>query len=67
MGVDLDAERVEVPDTPNLLNSQQMDKLRELVDPLAPCDDLGISLYPSTCMAVESFIISCIATYRATS
>ena len=64
MGVDLDAERVEVPDTPNPLNAEQMDELRELVNPLAPGDDLGISLYARTCMAVQSFI-SYIATYSA--
>ena len=56
VGVDLDAERVEVPDTPNPLNAQQIDELRELVNPLAPCDDLGISLYARACMAVQSFI-----------
>ncbi len=46
MGVDLDAERVEVPDTPNPLNAEQMDELRELVNPLAPGDDLGILCMP---------------------
>ena len=56
MVVDLDAERVEVPDPPNPLNVEQMDELRELVNPLAPGDDLGISLYARTCMAVQSFI-----------
>ena len=56
MGVDLDAERVEVPDTLNPLSAQQMVELRELVDPLAPCDDLGISLFARTCIAVQSFI-----------
>ena len=55
MGVDLDAERVEVPDTPNPLSAQQLVELRELVDPLAPCDDLGISLFARTCIAVQSF------------
>ena len=45
-----------IPDTPNPLNAQQMDELRELVNPLAPGDDLGISLYAITCMAVQSFI-----------
>ena len=45
VGVHLDAERVEVPNTPNSLNAEQMDELRELVNPLAPGDNLGISLY----------------------
>ena len=59
MGVDLDAERVQGPDTPNLLNSQQMDELRELMDLLAPCDGIGISLYARVETDGRQYLCSC--------
>ena len=57
VGVDLDAERVE--DTPTLLSSQQMDELRELMDLLAPCDGIGISLYARVETDGRQYLCSC--------
>ena len=45
-----------VPDTLNHLTAQQMDELRESINPLESCDDVGVSLYARTCVFVDSLI-----------
>ena len=42
-------ENVEVPSTISPLSDEQMEELKQLVDPLQHCNDHGISLYTATC------------------
>ena len=41
----VDVDRVEVPHTPDILTQEQLSDLRQAVDPMEQCDDLGVSLY----------------------
>ena len=43
-----DTDSVEIPITTNPLTTQQLSELRQTVDPLEQCDDLGVSLYVIT-------------------
>ncbi len=50
-----DIDCIEVPVTPSLLSHQQLVELKQTVDPLEQCDDLGVSLY----VAARTFVRAC--------
>ena len=51
----VDVDRVEIPHTPDIITQEQLSDLRQAVDPMEQCDDLGVSLYIIT----REFVYAC--------
>lgn len=50
-----DVELIDVPENTVDLTEQQVEDLKESVDPLSQCDDVGVSLY----VAARAYVSNC--------